>query len=94
MIKMLRISSMGVDFSFMVILSVAMPLYLGDRKALVESEDWEGPAYQTCNMVVIVCRKFESIRRRINITFNHHREIASLPPNAEDRVLDWLESQD
>jgi len=63
----------------------------GDRKALVESEDWEGPAYQTCKNVALVCAAFEKSRRRDLVTFTHHAEASSLPTAEADRVLDWCE---
>src|SRR5208282_1104067 len=46
--------------------------------ALIEAEDWEGPAYQTCADAALVCRKFESSRRREDLTFKHHREVTAL----------------
>jgi hypothetical protein len=36
----------------------------GARKALVESEDWTGPTFQTCANAASVCKAFESSRRR------------------------------
>ena len=42
----------------------------GDRKALVEREDWEGPAFDTCVKAAWVCKQFESLlRRRLNLAF-------------------------
>lgn len=63
----------------------------GDRKALVESEEWDGPAYDTCRKVAVVCAAFEMFRRRNNVDFSHHQEIASLPTPEADKVLDWCE---
>jgi len=63
----------------------------GDRKALVESDDWEGPAYETCRYAGYVCESFESVRRRTDVSFAHHKEAASLPPDEADKVLDWCE---
>lgn len=51
----------------------------GDRKALVESDEWEGPAFQTCADSAYVSKAFETSRRREVVTFSHHREVASLP---------------
>ena len=34
-------------------------------------------------------RGFEKSRRRDLVTFNHHREVASLPQAEADQVLDW-----
>lgn len=64
----------------------------GDRKALVESDDWEGPAYQTCVNASNVCEKFESNRRRLDVSFSIHAECASLPSDEADKVLDWCEA--
>jgi hypothetical protein len=61
----------------------------GERKAMVEAGDWEGPKYQTCREAAMVCRKFETSRRREDLTFKHHREVAALPPDEADALLDW-----
>jgi hypothetical protein len=37
----------------------------------------------------MVCRKFETSRRREDLTFNHHREVAALAPDEADALLDW-----
>lgn len=63
----------------------------GDRKALVESDDWEGPAFQSCADSAYVCKAFKTSRRRELVSFNHHREAAALPPEEADKVLDWCE---
>lgn len=63
----------------------------GERKALVESDAWEGPAFETCRNAASVCRAFETSRRRDVLSFTHHRECAGLPPEEADRVLDWAE---
>jgi hypothetical protein len=34
-----------------------------------------------------VCRKFETSRRRDNLSFNHHSEVAALPPAEADALL-------
>jgi hypothetical protein len=64
----------------------------GERKALVESEEWEGPAYQTCKDIGMVCAGFERSRRRDLVPFNHHRELISLPEPEADKLLDWCEN--
>jgi hypothetical protein len=63
----------------------------GDRKQIVTSKEWNGPAFRTCKDAGIVCRKFERARRRALLSFNHHREVAPLDPVEADRVLDWCE---
>jgi hypothetical protein len=30
----------------------------GQRKAIVEAEDWEGPDFKTCANAAVVCRAF------------------------------------
>jgi hypothetical protein len=64
----------------------------GDRKALVESEDWTGPGFGACANAARVCEAFKTTsRRREVLTFNHHAEVARLPPKDADRLLDWCE---
>ena len=63
----------------------------GDRKALVESDGWEGPGFGACMNAAAVCRTFETSRRREVLPFAHHQEVASLPADEADRVLDWCE---
>jgi N6-adenosine-specific RNA methylase IME4 len=64
----------------------------GQRKAIVEAKDWNGPAFQTCVNVGNVCKKFlETNRRRLLLPFNHHAEVASLPAHKADELLDWAE---
>jgi hypothetical protein len=64
----------------------------GDRKALVEKEDWEGPDFKTCANASSVCKTFTTSRRRELVPFGHHAEVAGLPPADADSVLDWCES--
>ena len=65
----------------------------GDRKALVESDEWTGPAYDTCRVIASICGSFETLRRRNDVPFNHHREVASLPIAECDQLLDWCEEE-
>jgi hypothetical protein len=65
----------------------------GDRLAVVTEEAWIGPAYSTCCNAALVCDKFESSRRRENLSFSHHVEVAHLPPDLADELLDWCEEQ-
>jgi uncharacterized protein DUF4326 len=65
----------------------------GDRKALVESEAWEGPALQTCMNAASICRAFETSRRREVLSFMHHAEVAAIPPEEADKILDWAENK-
>jgi len=65
----------------------------GDRKAVVEGDEWSGPTYESCKNAATVCRAFEErSRRRDLLTFNHHSEVASLEDKGTaDRLLDWCE---
>jgi len=61
----------------------------GDRKALVESEEWQGPAFQACADAAWVCAKFETSFRYEVLSFTHHRAAASLPIDEAISVLSW-----
>jgi hypothetical protein len=64
----------------------------GERKAIIESEDWIGPSYQSCKMAAVVCRAFEQRLRRLNLSFGHHYEVASIKDEAlRESLLDWCE---
>jgi hypothetical protein len=49
------------------------------------------PKFQAAADAAFVCRKFETSRRREVLSFQHHREVASLPPAEADALLDWCE---
>lgn len=60
----------------------------GERKAIVEAEDWKGPSFQTCRDCGWVARKFETSRRHDVLSFTHHREVAALDdPSEADAML-------
>jgi hypothetical protein len=61
----------------------------GDRKAFVEGEEWEGPAFQTCRDAAWVCRRIKTSRRRDVLGFSAHKEIAALPEEWLGKVLAW-----
>jgi hypothetical protein len=63
----------------------------GERKAIVAAEDWEGPAYESCRQAAWVCRAFETVRRRTDLSFKHHAEVAAFPQAEADALLDWCE---
>jgi N6-adenosine-specific RNA methylase IME4 len=63
----------------------------GDRKAIVEAEDWGGPSFQTCMDAGWVASKFTTSRRR-EVSFNHHREVAALEQADQDYWLDKAEA--
>lgn len=65
----------------------------GERMAIVEAEDWDGPAYQTCFNAANVAQKFELNRRRLSLSFKHHAEVASLPADEADALLDWAQGR-
>ena len=65
---------------------------VSERKAIVEAEDWEGPSYEAAMNAASVCRKFETSRQREDLTFKHHAEVAALPPDEADALLDWCEA--
>lgn len=65
----------------------------GVRKATVEAEDWSGPAFQTCVNAAIVCRKFETNRRRVLLPFSHHAEVTTLSHSVADDLLDQAERE-
>jgi hypothetical protein len=50
-----------------------------------------GPAYESCRAAARVARDFEMCRRRHDLSFAHHREVAGLPPVEADALLDWCE---
>jgi hypothetical protein len=66
-------------------------LKYGDLKAIVESPHWHGPGYGACRNATCVARAFRLSRRRDKLSFSHHREVAALPEDEADRVLDWAE---
>ncbi|MGH7085947.1 MAG: hypothetical protein ACREFN_13255 [Acetobacteraceae bacterium] len=67
----------------------------GERKAVVEAEDWDGPAYQTCRNSAAVCTAFpEMSRRRDNLSFSHHAEVAALPAAEADALAEAAKRAD
>lgn len=68
----------------------------GDRRALVESDDWEGPSFDTCAKAAKVARAFETCRRRQVLGFSHHDEVTALArsdPEKADQLLDQCERE-
>jgi hypothetical protein len=63
----------------------------GERLAIVEADGWDGPSFRACANYGMVARKFESSCRRELLTFTHHAEVASLPRETADQLLDWCE---
>jgi hypothetical protein len=51
--------------------------------------DHFGVNYRSCENYAVVARAFDSSRRRENVSFAHHREVATLPSREADELLDW-----
>jgi hypothetical protein len=49
--------------------------------------------YQTLRNYAWVARRFELSRRRNRLSFQHHAEVAALPPEDQDRWLDLAEGK-
>jgi hypothetical protein len=65
----------------------------GVRKALVTADGWEGPSIQACQDAATVARRFEPKRRRGSLEFTPHREVAALPADEADALLDEAERE-
>jgi hypothetical protein len=50
-----------------------------------------GVNYRTCENYAVTARAFSGSRRRETLSFGHHAEVASLPPEEADKLLDWCE---
>ena len=50
-----------------------------------------GSAYESCRAAARVARDFETLRRRDLLSFQHHLEVAALPPDEAEALLDWCE---
>ena len=46
-----------------------------------------GPAYESCRAAARVAKDFETSRRRDLLSFQHHREVAALPPDEAEALL-------
>jgi hypothetical protein len=58
----------------------------GDRRTVVEVEDWTGPSFEICRNCADVSLALETSRRS-KISFSHHREVAALPLDEADALL-------
>jgi len=56
---------------------------------LAQQVDQWGLAFHTCQNYASVCSSFEISRRRENLSFRHHAEVAALAPQEADELLDW-----
>lgn len=59
-------------------------------KEALEVTDLE---YKTLRNAVSVGNQIEMSRRRDNLSWSHHSEVASLPPAQQDKFLDVAESE-
>jgi hypothetical protein len=67
----------------------------GERKAIVEADDWEGPAFQTCANAATVCRAFETSSREEVVSFRRHQAIAVIHDEEwRLKVLAWAATPD
>ena len=68
----------------------------GQRKygKAAETAAVTGKAYQTVRDAAWVATKFSDLsRRRDNLSWSHHREVAALPEKAQDKLLNQAERQ-
>jgi N6-adenosine-specific RNA methylase IME4 len=64
----------------------------GEKRAIVDAPDWDGPPYQTASNAAWVCESYPEVsRRRETLSFKHHAEVASLPVDKQEDLLDWCE---
>ena len=65
----------------------------GDRAAIVQAPDWTGPSYETCRRAAVVARQFETCRRLHNLSWSHHAEVAALPHDQAEALLERAASE-
>lgn len=80
----------------------ALPWWIGDWFVMAETtfgstytdaEKITGLGYQALADIAYVCRAVDFSRRRENLSFTHHREVAPLAPWAQVQWLDVAESE-
>lgn len=80
--------------------SKALPWLIGDwilageqqwGKTYEEAEEITGLAYKTLANAASVCKRVEFSRRRENLSFRHHAEVASLDPDDQAELLEAAE---
>ena len=64
----------------------------GERKALVDGDNWDGPKFQTCMNAGSLASMFTISRRREVLSFGHHIEVQGLPVADQDKLLDECEA--
>jgi hypothetical protein len=63
----------------------------GDRKHFVD-EGYFGLTYQTIANCASICRAVETSRRREDLSFSHHAEVAAFDPAEQDELLGLAQS--
>lgn len=53
-----------------------------------------GETYASAAKAKAIAHEFEFGRRRQNLPWGHHREVASLPVDDQEELLDWAEEED
>lgn len=64
------------------------------ERAKVAAEGLFGREFQALADMASVCRAFPTSRRREHLSFTHHREVAALPPEKADDLLNRAEQDD
>lgn len=67
----------------------------GERSAILEQLREAGhnpPSFKTCARAGVVARQFRSARRRVVLSFEHHKSVASLDEGEQDWMLDRAET--
>lgn len=62
------------------------------ERAKAAAEGIFGKEFKTLANAASVCRAFETSRRREHLSWSHHAEVASLPPEEADAILDRAEA--
>lgn len=62
-------------------------------RAKAAAEGIFGKDFGTLMSTASVCRAFETSRRREVLSFSHHREVAALPPEEADTLLERAEKE-
>jgi N6-adenosine-specific RNA methylase IME4 len=63
----------------------------GNRVAIVQAPDWQGPNYQTCRFYGSVAARFDVLRRHNKLPFTHHAEVAKLDAERAAQLLGHAE---
>ena len=61
----------------------------GARKAIIDSDNWQGVSYGTCRDYAMVAKAFELSERYDNLSFTHHDKVITLPKDWRKKLLDW-----